>query len=520
MADDQNKPFNPAQGKPSTIDDLVKELSKNGNPSSSGSLSDKSTANQGPPPNLPGVKIEPRPQAPTAPAVGSGERSSVQSQVSVGSAKPSAPPPPLPSMLPTQPERSSAAESGILDSSASTTVGGRIGTKPPTPPFPKSSPVQEYRSSIRTMGEDITSIKAGQKPSGVDVPRRVTPEMPKAVLPGAPEMSAPTGPISSIGLGRTEKTGPLAGLPKPPVSPSRPGLITGLGQSDKTGPLSTVPAPQKPSEPLKPPGIQPTVTVPKEKKSISTIFYLLVAGVLLVGGALYWFYFRSAEPVVLVPTPSPTQTVTPTPVIKDLSNIFTGVPVNFEVVLSDDISGDFRTFINALTVAGGDFLKVDLVQNVDGTLVPLDWLDMFDIDLTAYPFGFKGEIVDSATLIYGQTEMFSADGLISYDAQNIKKTVLVARVSDAVAVETMMMDWELTIADDLADYLFIEDTSKEESVKFLDNTYRGVAIRYKNFPFPDVTVDYSIIEVAGQSYLVVAGSREAMYAALDALLEQ
>jgi len=151
--------------KPSTIDDLVKQLS-----------------NQ-PPPNLPGVKVPAaeidrsvKPQGPVP---------SPQREGNIGTGTPTPPIPPRP--------------------------------QPTSPMPPKPSPVQEYRSSIRTMGEDITSLKSGQKPSGVDVPRRVAPEAPKASLPGAPAAPAPTGPMSSIGLGKTEKTGLLPGLPKPAV---------------------------------------------------------------------------------------------------------------------------------------------------------------------------------------------------------------------------------------------------------------------------------------------------------------
>ena len=490
--------------KASTIDDLVKELSKN------------NSSNQ-PPPNLPGVKVEIKPTI-TAP-----QPTPIQSEPSKPvQPTPSRPQPVIPSIAPKPP--------------ISMPPKPTPPTMPPRPSEPigmaKPSPIQEYRSSIRTMGEDITSIKSGQKPSGVDVPRRVAPEAPKAPLPGAPAAPAPTGPMSSVGLGKTERTGPLAGLPKPPTIPNRLGPTIGLGQTGKTGPLPPLaggpPAPEKPSGPFKEPKVQPSIAVPGEKKGLSTTFYLLIAGLLVVGGFLYWFMvLRVAEPEVVV-SPTPIPTVTPTPVIRNLSDIFFakggpasgGTPINFEIVLSDNISSDFKTFVNTLTVASGDFLKINLVKDAGGTLVPLNWLDMFDMDLAIYPFDLKDSIANSATLVYGQTEMFSKEGVISFDAQDLKKTVFVARVMDMAAVKLMMKDWELTIVEDLADYLLIADTSKEASVNFLDNAYRGASIRYKNFPFPDVAVDYAVVEAAGQSYLVIVGSREAMYATIDVLLGQ
>ena len=49
---------------------------------------------------------------------------------------------------------------------------------------------------------------------------------------------------------------------------------------------------------------------------------------------------------------------------------------------------------------------------------------------------------------------------------------------------------------------------------------REVSIRYRNFPFPDITVDYAAVNSSGQNYLVISGSREAIYSAIDVLLEQ
>jgi len=517
------------QNKTNTIDDLVKELSKNNNPSSPGPSSPS-----GPPPNLPGVKVgrpaadvdgalsntlspSPDSRRPAADVALRSERrdnslvpSSLRPAADIDKSVKSQGPVSSPRPQPIQPKPPAGVSS------------------PPAPPLFQQTttsgagrPLQEYKSSIRTMGEDITSIKAGQKPSGVDIPRQVTPEAPKASLPEIPKSEVlPSGPKTSASLGKTERVGSLPGLPKPPTLPSRPGSTAGLGQAGKTGPLSTPPTPPKPSGPFKAPEIQPSVTVPSEKKGLSTTLYLLIAGILVVGGFLYWFLaLRVTEPEVVV-SPTPTPTVTPTPVIRNLSDTFSGVPANFEVVSSESVSIDFKTFVDTLTVDNGEFLKINIVQDVDSTLVPLNWLDMFDMDLTIYPSGLKNNVVDSATLVYGLLEIFNEDGTIDFDAQDLKKTAFVARINDATGVATMMKDWELTIAEDLADYLLIADTSKESSVNFLDNTYRGVSIRYKNFPFPDTTVDYAIVSAAGQNYLVIAGSREAMFATIDALLEQ
>jgi len=349
------------------------------------------------------------------------------------------------------------------------------------------------------MGEDISSIKSGQKPAGVDIPRKIAPEA-RPPMPGIQKPVTPPagGPISSIGLGRAEKTSPL------PFTPT----------------------PKGPEMPKPPVVIQPPIVVPGEKKwFLSPIFYMLIAGVLVVGGFMYWFFvLRVPEPEVVVsPTPSPTLSATPS--VKNLSEIFGGSPVNFEVSLSENIGSDFKTFVNTLEVSTNEFLKVDLIEETQDVLILLNFLDVFDMVLIdtgpVYPGTFlKDNVLDSVTTIYSQSETFKQDGTIDFNAQGSKKVTFIAKINDKIEAERRMKDWEPTIADDLADFLLITDTAKEASVNYLDNTYRGIPIRYKNFPFADSTVDYSIVDSNGQSYLVIAGSREATYAAIDVLLEQ
>lgn len=457
MPDDQNT-------KPTTIDDLVKELSKSsGNPPTGG-----------PPPNLPGVKVGsgPMPQPPT----------------------------PRPQM--TSPPASS---------------GGAPKPFVPTPPLPQTSgptkpvvPTQEYRSSIRTMGEDLSSIKAGQKPAGVDVPRQITPDQPRVgAVPIPTPMTGPklpVGPPHQVGLGGTEKTGPLS-------APAAPGM-------PKVGPAPTLP---------KPSPVQPLITVPTAKKGfpgpslglgLGRTAYIIIAGVLIVGGFMYWFLIlRTSTPEVVV-TPIPSPAPSPTPTVKSLSSIFGGTPVNFEVAQGQNIAADLKIFIEALNIAKGGFTEINLMEDFQGTLVPIGLLDMFDIAPVVYPAGLRDQITDSIVAAYGQSEGFNADGSVNFNSQGSKEVVFAARVKNKLAVEAIMTDWETTIVNDLAKYLLVSDTSKEASVNFLDNSYRDASIRYKNFPLPDASVDYSVINASGQSYLIIAGSREAMYSAIDAITAQ
>ena len=71
------------------------------------------------------------------------------------------------------------------------------------------------------------------------------------------------------------------------------------------------------------------------------------------------------------------------------------------------------------------------------------------------------------------------------------------------------------MSQDLID-LFLLNPAKAATTTFLDNTYQGVAIKYRNFPDLNKTIDYAIVTAKnGETYLVITNSREHMYAIID-----
>ena len=210
MADDQ---------KPKTMDinDLVRELSKS---STSPAASTPTPAPQAP-----------RPSFPTSPSINSGP-----------SAKPPMPPP-VPSSQPKPTEFLRRLKHDQETTPRPEMPKPQFNTLPPsfgqpkpasTPSSPSSSGspaapsttpgVKEYQSSIRTMDEDISKIKQGQKPTGIDVPRKVEQVVPvPQPLPPKPAMPSQQFKIPSVNLGEAQKTGPLAqskNIPRPPSAPN------------------------------------------------------------------------------------------------------------------------------------------------------------------------------------------------------------------------------------------------------------------------------------------------------------
>lgn len=83
--------------------------------------------------------------------------------------------------------------------------------------------------------------------------------------------------------------------------------------------------------------------------------------------------------------------------------------------------------------------------------------------------------------------------------------------------ETLVQDlkeWEETMVADLRPMLLSNEVPAGFTEEFQDNLYQGTAIRYMNFPTPDLSLDYAIIN----NKLIITTSRESMYAVIDTLL--
>lgn len=104
---------------------------------------------------------------------------------------------------------------------------------------------------------------------------------------------------------------------------------------------------------------------------------------------------------------------------------------------------------------------------------------------------------------------------VLYKSDNVDGYGLLIELNDSASGLTAMGNWEGTMTQDLKD-LFLLNPVNSASATFLDNVYQGAAIRYRNFPDPNLTVDYAVVTAGnGESYLVITNSREHMYAIID-----
>jgi hypothetical protein len=344
------------------------------------------------------------------------------------------------------------------------------------------------------MNEDIAKIKTGQQPLGVNTQKTMQPAAPVAPTPSP--------------------------APKPQV-PQASGVQTSLGQSQRAGGMDAARTPNVTPPPTPATPAVPQVTVPPTSSgSRSRLYTLIILGALLVG-SLYWFLSRDTQEVA-VATPTPTATARPTasatPMPKTLAVLLGGASESIALTASGDPSTDFWAKINALTLLGGEFRRLSVTTPAKGAieLTPLELMDRFII---SYPAELKNLLAgETAIAAYGQRESFDAKGVLVPAAPIKKRLVLISEVKDPIALGPVMKTWESGITNALASLLKYTKT-KPATQNFLDNLYQAQAVRYKNFPWADSTIDYSMVKASnGKTYLMITSSREATFATIDKLL--
>lgn len=379
------------------------------------------------------------------------------------------------------------------------------------------------------MSEDIANLKTGQKPAGSEIEKVITSSAPtpaprqfiqesapKPAIPPLPRPIAPSAPTPPPGL-TAQRPAPVAPAPIPritipPIKPPEP-------------PRSQTPeiSPQSPVQlPLKQDSVEekaPFISVPEGPSSASRfrLYTLLGVGLVLVV-AIVWLLARGGgEVATTTPTPSTTRTPTPTPVIT-LQTLFGGLAstsVNLSATTS--LAEEFKNQVNQIQILPGE-LKRLIVTSVSKGGGELNLTDLMDRLQIVYPIDLKQTLGNEYIILaYGQQEIFSSSGAVSQATTSQPRLIFITQVIDPAKASEAVRSWEVTMTDQLSSLLGYTK-NKASSQMFLDNTYAGSAIRYKNYPFPDRTTDYSIASATNnRTYFILANSREGIYKVTDIL---
>jgi len=106
--------------------------------------------------------------------------------------------------------------------------------------------------------------------------------------------------------------------------------------------------------------------------------------------------------------------------------------------------------------------------------------------------------------------------LFSYSQETGRRLGLVIKINqENVNLSEALKAWESSIRNDLTPLFLQDEIPSPATEEFQDNFYKGVGIRYINFPTPELSIDYAVI--GGK--LIIATSKESAYAVIDRLKE-
>ncbi len=190
------------------------------------------------------------------------------------------------------------------------------------------------------------------------------------------------------------------------------------------------------------------------------------------------------------------------------------IPVN-KTELIEIKAGHSELFVQALKF----ILEKDREENaLDNILIKtVSRTERKYIDLSHFlsllGFSLPEKIIQSAV----KDELGGANyTFFLYNQTEGKRLGFAIQIIEGVDLSDEFQEWEANILKDI-NALFVNLNSKALSAaveEFQDNIYNGIAIRYLNFPNPDLSIDYAVVE----DKLIVATSKESMYAVIDALL--
>lgn len=322
---------------------------------------------------------------------------------------------------------------------------------------------------MRTMGGDVKGVQTGQGPQTVQA-----------------------APIST-GLS----------APRPPAAPSAPG------------------APARPVPPPPPLGgvKAPVITAPpaapghgRGRIILIAILGVIVVGIIIVIAAALIGSGSSGS----TPTPTPTATATLTPASKNLQSYF-GVPSTTATISGSATAlADFKSSIGFIQPPAHQVAVINVVQSG----APLNAASFLSDVVSGTPAGIVASLSDDWTvMIYGQAEAFNTQGQPASGSSTAHPaTILILGTQDASGANQLMQSWESSGLLDATKGLFGFYPERQSGTGFSSGTYQQIPVRYANFPYADQSLDWAMVLASnGKNYLVLTGSREAMFFAVDHL---
>lgn len=382
--------------------------------------------------------------------------------------------------------------------------------------------------TIRSMAGDLEAVKKGQPPPNIPTtleppkpPAPILPPLPKSLTPPPPRPIPPPPPRPTPIPKPPEPPPPK---PVPPISvPPTPSPIPPIRPTPPQ-PTPTVP----PLRPSTPPPLPPREELPIRPVSAGRPRRLVLLGIvaaailLFIIGEIWWFFIRpkpepTAPTETLLPPPEeivttePEEEPTPEPIPAALLNYAKIEDVEITSTSSQAIIAALTDFLNrprnegelvrlVLRLSDGRIANFETLEAGLGLAIPLEVGGLFT---GQYDFFLVGKIAaDEAACQKARLTAAECAG---------PRLGLALKVSNPATLKPLLSAWEPTMASNLQPLIIPKVTSGAGS--FSSNTYKGVGIRYRNFPIHTITIDYAL----AKNTLLITTSKNSMFAAIEAL---
>ena len=164
-------------------------------------------------------------------------------------------------------------------------------------------------------------------------------------------------------------------------------------------------------------------------------------------------------------------------------------------------------------ITPGTFTVIDIASGASSSAQVLTISGLLNRFGASYPPAFQSALGQNYKfLLYGQKESFDSKGRPVTNIIPGSRLVMVSEIASSSA--DILLGWEATMSTNLSGVMAV--TPAKNTGLFLATSYNGTPVRFKNFPYPDHSIDYALVQHNGKVYLVIAGSREAMFATIDA----
>jgi hypothetical protein len=356
-------------------------------------------------------------------------------------------------------------------------IGGKKEKKEEKEEESKINSLPEY--TIRTMNDDLAEVglaslaKEAEAAEGKKKP--VTAPIPE--IEKRPEPEIREKEIEELEEELEHKKAPLPSTEEL-VAPVPKNLPIAEVKPPESAPVPTPTAPT-------PPEMAP-ITRPHRKFPRILIFILI--GIVIVGGVGGFLYWQGTKP-----EPQPQPQPQPQPILSQ-SLIFTeqtktvsllDEPSFFEL-LKKEAKHDQTT---------ATFKRMGVLKNEQEFLSLVGVLQGLDAPVPPYSLA---ELKDNYTLAL-------------YSQNGERRLVLITEIRDVDTLKEQLKFWEETMADDLKRFFLDETVEGPATPGFQDNNYKGIAIRYINFPGPGLTIDYAIVN----NFFIITTSKDSMYETID-----